>query len=59
MNSEVLQVLLPKDQHMQSNMHELECEVRAWEEDGSCDFESVNDTHPMAVSAAFKERYVT
>ena len=52
--SETLQLQLPKDQCLQSTMHELEREVRAWE-DGSCDLDSLNDVHPMAVSNAWDQ----
>ena len=44
---------LPKDQQMH-NMQELEQAVRAWD-DGSGEFESLNDVHPLAVQGGLDQ----
>ena len=42
---------LPKDQQMHG-MQDLEQVVRTWD-DGSGDFESLDDVHPLAVQGGF------
>ena len=47
-NREVLQVQIPKEQ-TNHNMFELQQAARAWTSE-SCDLESLDDVHPMAVT---------
>ena len=52
-----LQMQLPKDQQMHG-MQDLEQAIRTWD-DGSGDFESLDDVHPLAVQGGFDgRRYV-